>query len=312
MIIVTGGAGFIGSNLVLALNRLGRDDLLIVDNLQNASKHKNLNLARFQDYLPKEELLARLPSLGPIEAILHQGACSNTTESDGRYMMQNNFEYSKQLLAFAEERAIKFIYASSASVYGNGDAGFREEPACEYPLNVYGFSKLVFDNYVRARLRSSPAQIVGLRYFNVYGPQERHKARMASVAMHLFDQLRASRRMQLFEGSDKFQRDFLHVDDAVAVNLFFLQTPSARGIFNCGSGVAGSFLTMAETFGQLYGSGEIDFVPFPSDLDGKYQRFTQADMTQLRAAGCDHAFKSLHDGLDAYFRVLKEHDGYRR
>jgi ADP-L-glycero-D-manno-heptose 6-epimerase len=311
VIIVTGGAGFIGSNLVLALNRLGRHDILVVDNLQKAIKHRNLNCARFLDYVPKEELLALLPSLDRVDAIFHQGACSDTTESDGRYMMQNNYQFSKQLLHFAEQRGAKLIYASSAAVYGDAENGFREQPACEYPLNVYGFSKLAFDNYVRARIAHSPIQIVGLRYFNVYGPQERHKGRMASVAMHLFDQLAAGQSMRLFEGSADFRRDFLHVDDAVAVNLYFLHN-AQRGIFNCGSGKAQSFEDIARNLRELHGGGEIESIPFPADLAGKYQRFTQADLSQLRAAGCAHNFLSLQEGLTDYYRALRGAGGYRR
>jgi ADP-L-glycero-D-manno-heptose 6-epimerase len=311
VIILTGGAGFIGSNLVLALNRMGRQDILVVDNLHKAIKHRNLNCARFLDYVPKEELLALLPTLDDVDAIFHQGACSDTTESDGRYMMHNNYQFSKQLLHFALERGVKLIYASTAAVYGDGEQGFREEPACEYPLNVYGFSKLAFDNYVRQRLPQSPIQIVGLRYFNVYGPQERHKGRMASVAMHLYDQLAAGQTMRLFEGSADFKRDFVHVDDVVAVNLFFLHGHKS-GIFNCGSGLAQSFEQIALGLRALHGSGEIEPIPFPSDLAGKYQRFTQADLTQLRAAGCTHSFLSLEDGLTDYYRQLRTTAGYRR
>jgi ADP-L-glycero-D-manno-heptose 6-epimerase len=282
-----------------------------VDNLSNASKHRNLNCARFVDYVPKEELLALLPSLGPVEAVLHQGACTDTTERDGRYMMQNNFEFSKRLLHFAEERGATFVYASSAAVYGTGLQGFREHPSCEYPLNVYAFSKLTFDNYVRARLARSPAQIVGLRYFNVYGPQERHKARMASLAMQLFDQLRGGLELRLFEGSDGFERDFVHVDDVVEVNLHFLQG-GARGIFNCGSGSSHSFVTLAQTLQELYGSGAIAYLPFPDELRAQYQRFTRADLGALRAAGCQHEFTSLREGLTSYYRMLCDDDGYRR
>jgi ADP-L-glycero-D-manno-heptose 6-epimerase len=311
VIIVTGGAGFIGSNLVLALNRAGRSDILVVDNLRRASKYRNLNCARFADYVDKDDLFELLPKLGPVEAILHQGACSDTTESDGRYMLKNNYEYSKHLLAFAEERGAKFIYASSAAVYGDGAQGFREEPSCEYPLNVYGFSKLVFDNYVRARLQHARIQICGLRYFNVYGPQERHKGRMASVAMHLYDQLQTGASMRLFQGSEGFQRDFIHVDDVAAVNLIFLQN-GAQGIFNCGSGQARSFVAVAEALRAEHGGGALETIPFPDDLRGKYQRFTQADLTQLRAAGCQHACLSLTAGVRAYYGVLQRSEGYRR
>ena len=311
MIVVTGGAGFIGSNLVLALNRLGKSDILVVDNLQNASKHRNLSAARFSDYLPKEELIARLPSLSPIEAVFHQGACSDTTVSDGRYMMQNNYEFSKQLLHAAEARGARFIYASSAAVYGDGRHGFREDPSCECPLNVYGFSKLAFDNYVRARLEHSPISIVGLRYFNVYGPHERHKGRMASVALHLFDQLQSASNMRLFEGSANFERDFIHVDDAVRANLHFLDNET-RGIFNCGTGTAQSFLKLAETLGAMHGKCTIDYVPFPSDLQGKYQAYTRADLTQLRASGYTPNLLTLEQGLADYYRVLRDNDGYYR
>jgi ADP-L-glycero-D-manno-heptose 6-epimerase len=311
VIIVTGGAGFIGSNLVLALNRMGRSDILVADNLRRAAKHRNLNCARFSDYVDKDDLFELLPKLGPVEAILHQGACSDTTESDGRYMVKNNYEYSKRLLAFAEERGAKFIYASSAAVYGDGAQGFREDPSCEYPLNVYGFSKLIFDNYVRARLKQARSQICGLRYFNVYGPQERHKGRMASVAMHLYDQLQAGASMRLFEGSENFLRDFIHVDDVAAVNLFFLHNDT-RGIFNCGSGKAESFVAVAEALRVEHSGGALETIPFPDDLRGKYQRFTEANLSQLRAAGCQHACMSLTEGIRAYYEVLRRSEGYKR
>jgi ADP-L-glycero-D-manno-heptose 6-epimerase len=311
VIIVTGAAGFIGSNLVLALNQLGRSDIVVVDNLRNASKHRNLNCARFADYVAKEDLFDALPSLGAVDAIFHQGACSDTTESDGQYMLKNNYDYSKRLLQFAQDSGAKFIYASSAAVYGDGANGFYEQAACEYPLNVYGFSKLLFDNYVRARIARSPAQIVGLRYFNVYGPQERHKGRMASVAMHLFDQLQAASSMRLFDGSAEFKRDFIHVDDVVAINLFFLQN-SASGIFNCGSGSARSFVDVAQALRERHGAGNIEYTPFPQDLVGKYQRYTQADLQQLRAAGCQHAGLTLEQGLTRYYDVLKQSGGYKR
>ena len=204
MIIVTGGAGFIGSNLVKGLNQTGEEKILIVDHLSNASKHLNLNRLRYSDYLDKELLLEKLPSLPEPKVIFHQGACSDTTESDGRYMMDNNYEYSKTLLHYAMDRKIPFLYASSASVYGNGTNGFSEIPESEYPLNVYGFSKFSFDNYVRRFLPEAQSQILGLRYFNVYGPQETHKGRMASVAFHLFHQLRNGGSMNLFEGSEEF------------------------------------------------------------------------------------------------------------
>jgi ADP-L-glycero-D-manno-heptose 6-epimerase len=175
---------------------------------------------------------------------------------------------------------------------------------------VYGFSKLVFDNYVRARLEKSPIQIVGLRYFNVYGPQERHKGRMASVAMHLFDQLHQDGRMRLFEGSAELKRDFVHVDDVVAVNLHFLASDT-RGIFNCGSGTAQSFVAVADHLRSVHGAGQVVDIPFPDDLRAKYQRFTQADLSQLRSSGCTHKFTSLQDGITNYYQVLRDGGGYR-
>jgi ADP-L-glycero-D-manno-heptose 6-epimerase len=310
MIIVTGGAGFIGSNLILGLNRLGRTDIVVVDNLKNATKHRNLNRARFADIVAKEDLFEALGSMTDVELIFHQGACADTTEAYGQYMMKNNYDYSKRLLQFAEGCNARFIYASSAAVYGSGTNGFREELSCEDPLNIYGFSKLAFDNYVRQRVDRSQCQIVGLRYFNVYGPQENHKARMASVAMHLFEQLQTHGRMKLFEGSSNFKRDFVHVDDVVAVNLFFM-TSNVSGIFNCGSGQARAFTDIALTLRGVHGSGEIDHVPFPDDLAGKYQRFTEADLGRLRAAGYQRDFQSLEAGVTAYYEALRQSGGYR-
>jgi ADP-L-glycero-D-manno-heptose 6-epimerase len=310
MIIVTGGAGFIGSNLVKGLNDQGVDDILVVDNLSNAAKHLNLNGVCIADYMDKGDLLEALESLPKIEAIFHQGACSSTTESDGRYMMKNNYEYSKALLHFATVRNVPFIYASSAAVYGNGDDGFVEERRCEYPLNVYGFSKFAFDDYVRSHRAELRAPVVGLRYFNVYGPQENHKGRMASVAFHLFQQLRRGENMKLFEGSDTFKRDFVHVEDCVAVNLHFLAS-GASGIYNCGTGQARTFGDIARVLKERIG-GELETIPFPADLVGKYQAFTEASLAGLRAAGYDRPFTSLEDGVTRYCDVLEASGGYLR
>ena len=307
MIIVTGGAGFIGSNLIFGLNQIGRTDILVVDDLRAGEKHRNLNHARFADIIGKDELLAQLATLRDVEAIFHQGACADTTESDGRYMMRNNYEYSKRLLHFAEERGARLIYASSAAVYGDGQGGFREEPVCEDPLNVYGFSKLAFDNYVRQR--RSKCAATGLRYFNVYGPHEQHKGRMASVALHLYRQLQAGERMKLFEGSSGYLRDFIHIDDVVAINLWFLANP-VGGIFNCGSGHARPFTDVASTLQALEGKGALELIPFPADLVAKYQKFTQADLTHLRQAGYDRPMRSLEDGLTSYHQMLRG-GGYR-
>ena len=311
MIIVTGGAGFIGSNLIAGLNRAGHRDILVVDNLTNSAKHLNLNRVAFSDYLDKEDLFDALPDLGVVEAIFHQGACSSTTETDGRYMMRNNYEYSKRLLGYALRQCVPFLYASSASVYGDGHDGFAEQPQCEYPLNVYAFSKFSFDNYVRRVLPSADSQVLGLRYFNVYGPQENHKGSMASVAFHQFHQSKDGRSMRLFEGSEGFLRDFVFVDDAVDVNLHFLRT-GASGIFNCGTGQARSFLDVGNTMRDLVGDADLEFIPFPDHLKGKYQAYTQADLAALRAAGYEQPFTSLEQGLARYHEVLGSTGGFLR
>ncbi|MGE3162230.1 MAG: ADP-glyceromanno-heptose 6-epimerase, partial [Burkholderiales bacterium] len=202
--VVTGAAGFIGSRLVAALNRAGVTEILAVDNLENVDKVPNLAGCEIEDYLDKREFLVRLEAGqfdSSVEAVLHQGACSDTMASDGRYVMENNYRYSRALLEWCQEEEVPMLYASSASVYGTGAAGFREERACEAPLNVYGYSKLLFDQHVRHVLPGRSAQIVGLRYFNVYGPNEQHKGRMASVAWHAWHQLDTEGRVKLFKGS---------------------------------------------------------------------------------------------------------------
>ncbi len=314
MIIVTGAAGFVGSNLLRGLNRRGVSDVLVVDDLELGDKHRSLNALEFTDFVDRRDFLERLSSFGPktIDAIFHQGACSNTMEGDGRFMLAVNYEYSKRLLEFALERGIPFLYASSAAVYGNGDDGFREDPACEYPLNVYAFSKFLFDRWVRRVLPEAKSQVVGLRYFNVYGPQENHKGRMASVVYHFHQQVQSGGRMRLFEGSEGFRRDFIFVDDVVDVNLFFLDHPQQSGIFNCGTGRAESFLALARAVQRRYEGAEIEEIPFPPDLAGKYQTFTEADVRALRAAGYDRAFTSLEEGVAAYTTLLKESGGYYR
>jgi len=313
MILVTGGAGFIGSNLVRGLNQRGIDDILVVDDLEKGDKHRNLNALRFRDFVDFRDFEARLDSFRAVkfEAVFHQGACSDTTEADGRYMMRVNYESSKTLLAFALGRC-PFLYASSAAVYGDGKRGFREEEACEDPLNVYAFSKFLFDRYVRRLLPATPTQVVGLRYFNVYGPQENHKGRMASVVYQFHRQISAGEPLKIFAGSDGFRRDFVHVDDAVALNLHFLDHPGRSGIFNCGTGKAESFGDLARATVRHYPGTPIVEIPFPADLEGKYQAYTQADLTNLRQAGCDHRFRSLADGVAAYVRVLRDDGGYHR
>ncbi len=320
--VVTGAAGFIGSKLVEALNREGITQILAVDNLENGAKVGNLAALEIEDYLDKREFLARLASGqldGGIAAVLHQGACSDTMLADGRYMMENNYRYSRSLLDWCQDEEVPLIYASSAAVYGAGRA-FAEERANERPLNLYGYSKFLFDQVVRRRLAARTAQVVGLRYFNVYGPNEAHKARMASVAFHAFNQFRSGGRVKLFAGSDGYadgeqRRDFVHVDDAVNVNLFFLGQREVSGIYNCGSGRAQSFNELAAAvinavrgthapLDQLVQQKLIEYVPFPEQLVGRYQSYTQADLAQLRAAGYAGPFRAVEEGVGAYVKDL--------
>ncbi len=311
MIIVTGGAGFIGSNVVRALNNRGIENILIVDNLSNSFKHLNLNRLKFIDFIDKNAFFEKLPKLDTVKTIFHLGACSNTTESDGKYMMENNYEYSKKLLSFSLSHKIDFLYASSAAVYGNGDNGFCEDTKCEYPLNIYAYSKYIFDNFVRRILaKQQPgSQITGIRYFNVYGYQENHKDTMASVAFHFFNQLKTSHKVKLFEGSEGFFRDFVFVEDVADVNMFFYESKKS-GIYNCGTGKEENFLKIAEIVQQLSPKTEIEYIPFPEHLKGKYQNFTKADLTNLRNAGYEKPFHDLKEGLTKYYECLKTTGGY--
>jgi ADP-L-glycero-D-manno-heptose 6-epimerase len=311
MYIVTGGAGFIGSNLVRGLNRRGIEDILIVDDLEDGSKHRGLDALSFRDLVDYRDFREGLSDLRRtrVEAVLHQGACADTTERNGRKMLAQNYEYSKDLLAYAHGRC-PFLYASSAAVYGDGRRGFREERACEEPLNVYGFSKLLFDNWVRRLLPELRTQVVGLRYFNVYGPREGHKGRMASV-VHKFDgQVRARGELEIFAGSEGFRRDFVWVEDAVDVNLFFLlEKPGTSGIYNCGTGRAQTFAELAREVARHYPDSRVVEIPFPADLAGSYQAFTEADLGALRRAGYAREFTTLGEGVARYVDVLRNHGG---
>lgn len=317
MIIVTGGAGFIGSNIVQALNARGRNDILVVDDLTDGTKFVNIADAQLADYMDKDEFLQRIEAGddfgGAVEAVLHQGACSTTTEWDGRYMLENNFRYSKVLLHWCQERRIHFIYASSAATYGGGTV-FREEPQYERPLNVYGYSKVLFDQYVRRLMPTATSQIAGFRYFNVYGPREQHKGSMASVAFHLNNQLKADGLVKLFEGCDGYgdgeqRRDFVYVGDVVAVNLWFLDNPDRSGIFNVGTGRSQSFNDVANGVLKAHGRGELRYIPFPEKLKGRYQSFTEADLTRLRDAGYEGSFLTVEEGVERYMEWLKENPG---
>ena len=311
MVIVTGGAGFIGSNIVKGLNDKGIDNILIVDNLEKAEKHKNLNKIKFYDYVDKRDFnVEEFLQNNKVEAVFHQGASSNTMETDGRYIMKNNYECTKETFLACQKHNVRLFYASSASVYGNGDKGFIEKEECEYPLNVYAFSKYQFDRFLYLNIKHLGSQVVGLRYFNVYGPQENHKGRMASVAFHMFNQIKNNEPMKLFEGSQNFKRDFIYVDDVVAVNMFFFEHQSISGIYNCGTGNAESFCEIANALKEKYTEAKIEYIPFPESLVGKYQTFTQSDITSLRKAGYNKPFISLKEGTLKYANILENSGGY--
>lgn len=311
MIIITGGAGFIGSNLVKALNERGYSDIIVVDNLSKGEKFKNLIDCDIMDYLDKEVFLRRLVTkeyfVAP-DVVFHQGACSDTTEWNGKYMLTNNYDFSKTLLQYCLARQVPFIYASSASVYGDKET-FREDRQVEAPLNVYGYSKFLFDQYVRKRLITATSQIVGLRYFNVYGPRETHKGQMASVAWHFNQQLLREGHVKLFVGSDGYadgeqRRDFIYVDDVVAVNLWFMDNRKKIGIFNVGTGRSQSFNEVARAVIAWHGHGTIKYIPFPEHLCGRYQSFTQADISALRTSGYQQSFRRVEEGVKEYLDWL--------
>ena len=311
MIVVTGGAGFIGSNLVRSLNRRGRGDIVVVDDLSDGRKFSNLVGCDIADYWDRDAFAERLAarSFDVPEAIFHQGACAVTTEWDGRYMMENNYRYSVRLLEYCLAHEVPFIYASSASVYGASTVFEEGNRDAERPLNVYGYSKLLFDQYVRRRQPAARSQVVGLRYFNVYGPGEAHKGSMASVAFHLSRQVAEEGEARLFEGSDGYgpgeqRRDFVYVDDVVEVNLWFFDKRTVSGIFNVGTGASASFNDVANAIIACLGKGSIRYIPFPAELRARYQSFTQADLAALRAAGCALPFKEVRAGIQSYLGAL--------
>lgn len=331
MIIVTGGAGFIGSNLVKSLNSQGRSDILVVDNLSNVEKINNLSDLDIADYMDKDEFFElmrddvesrSLPD--KVTQVFHQGACSDTMATDGRYVMRNNFTYSKLLYQFCKKNSAQYIYASSASVYGAGKI-FEESPENESTLNAYAYSKLLFDNYIRSQPVAG-IQCVGLRFFNVYGPREQHKGRMASVAWHFRNQFLFDGRVKLFTGTDGYEdgeqrRDFVSVDDVVDVNMFFMNHPAISGIFNVGTGRCQSFNDVAlsvinkfraeqgelpMTLEKAVKQGVIEYMPMPAALHGKYQSFTEANLDRLRKAGYTQEFLTVEQGVDRYMNALSD------
>ena len=313
MFIVTGGAGFIGSNLIAALNARGRDDIMVVDRL--GDNFRNLCDLHFADYMQPEDFLPALERGAVptrVEAIFHQGACADTTCEDGRFMMENNFTFSKAVLHFALARKIPFVYASSGAVYGSSKA-FGPSRENERPLNLYGLSKLAFDNHVRSVAAQPASTVAGLRYFNVYGPREKHKGPMASMPYQLFRQLREIGRARLFKSTDSLgdgeqRRDFVFVGDVVRVNLALAEGPARSGIFNVGTGESRSFNDVANTLIARLGRGAIEYVDFPASLAGRYQSFTQADLGALRAAGYREPFTSLDDGIAQSFVAWNAED----
>jgi ADP-L-glycero-D-manno-heptose 6-epimerase len=329
-IVVTGAAGFIGSNIVKGLNARGITDIVAVDDLTQGDKFRNLADLQIDDYVDADQFYALFAEggFGQVDAVFHEGACSDTMESDGKYMMDNNYSVSCSLFEACRERGTRLLYASSAAVYGGSDS-FKETPEFERPLNVYGYSKLLFDQRLRRELGApflqgrtdDVSQVVGFRYFNVYGPREQHKGRMASVAFHQFNQFHEQAKVKLFGeyggyGPGEQSRDFVFVDDVVAVNLWFFDNPGKSGVFNLGTGRAQPFNDVAvAVVNALRGGvpdaatavqqGLLEYIPFPQALHGKYQCYTQADLTALRAAGCDHVFADVATGVAKYMQALR-------
>ncbi|MGH8469149.1 MAG: ADP-glyceromanno-heptose 6-epimerase [Gammaproteobacteria bacterium] len=312
MILVTGGAGFIGSQLIKGLNAKGHDDIVVVDNLARGEKFNNLTRCRIWDYWDKDDFIAELRCNRKLdvcpEIVFHCGACTVTTTWDGRYMMRNNYHYSKELLEYCLEQGVRMIYASSAAVYGHSQA-FSESQTALIPLNIYGYSKLLLDAYVRRRLPTIPTQVVGLRFFNVYGPGEGHKGPMASLVYHLDRQLREHGAVRIFSASHGFgdgqqRRDFVYIDDVVTVCLWFLEHGQYSGIFNLGSGRGRSFNELARAVIAWHGKGAIEYIPFPKELINHYQAFTEADLGALRALGYDRPFLALEEGVRKYLDWL--------
>lgn len=315
MIVVTGAAGFIGSNIIRGLNARGKTNIIAVDDLSEGQKFVNLANVQIADYLDKADFLNRIKTQDfprPLQAIFHEGACSDTTEWDGRYMMENNYEYSKSILEYCVANEVPLMYASSAAVYG-GNMTFKESLEHEKPLNVYGYSKFLFDQVVRRVLPDARSQIVGFRYFNVYGPQEQHKGNMSSVAYHFNNQIQEHGQLKLFEGCDGYgngeqRRDFVYIDDVVDVNLWFYDNPNQSGIFNVGTGRSQPFNDVAKAVIDWHGKGSIEYIPFPQHLKGRYQSFTQADLSALRAAGYGAEFKTVEQGVKLYLdRINDKH-----
>ncbi len=312
MIIVTGGAGFIGSNLVSRLNRSGRDDIIIVDDLSDSRKIKNisdLNFCDYIDYLDFLNIIENRDYFSKIDAVFHQGACSDTTVKDVNYVMKVNFDYSKKLLLWSNNINCQFIYASSASVYGLGLDGFEEKRSSEMPLNPYAFSKFIFDQYVRGKINDIDNQVVGLRYFNVFGPREYHKDNMISTIFQFNNQIIEKNKINLFEGKDGYQngeqmRDFIYVNDVVNVNIWMFENKNIKGIFNVGTGVPSSFNDLANLIIKFHKKGYKEYISFPKKLIGKYQSFTKSNNINIQKAGYNIPYTSIENGINEYLSLL--------
>jgi len=314
-IVVTGGAGFIGSNLVAALNQRGETNIIIVDRLGTGEKWKNLRGLRYENLLDKEDFLRLVLSGGApdADAVFHLGACSATTERDADYLLRNNYHYTRNLCEWSLRTGARFITASSAATYGDGNLGYSDDDAVTpylRPLNMYGYSKQMFDEWALAR--DHYRTIVGLKFFNVFGPGEAHKGDMRSVVHKAYHELLAKGHISLFRSANpnfedgKFMRDFVYVKDAVNVMLFFHERRDRSGLFNCGTGKAQTWLDLTDAiFAAMGTKPTINWIDMPAHLAGKYQYFTQADTTKLRAAGYDRAATPLNDAVADYVQFLK-------
>jgi ADP-L-glycero-D-manno-heptose 6-epimerase len=316
MIIVTGGAGFIGSRIISRLNEQGRNDIIVVDDLTEGIKMKNLAKIEIADYIDADEFIKNIKldkNLGQISALIHMGACSSTTEWDGKYVMNRNYDYSKELLHWSSNKSISLVYASSASVYGDGSRGFTEDSNAEHPINMYAYSKYLFDIYVKRTLPFLKNQVVGLRFFNVYGPHESHKGSQASVVFHANNQIKSTGKIKLFGSQDNIiageqKRDFVYVDDCANVAISMIENKNISGIFNLGSGRAETFNSLARSVIEWHGHGEIEYIDFPDHLKGSYQNFTQADLSALRKAGYKKEFKTIREGVFEYLDSINNID----
>ncbi len=321
MIIVTGGAGFIGSALIAGLNKRGISDILVVDQLGSDQRWKNLRNLSFADYAEKDDFREMVAGnkIGPsIEAVLHMGASTSTTETNASYLIENNYQYSKLLTQWAAAANVRFIYASSAATYGDGSAGFGDKEAeidKLRPLNMYGYSKQLFDLW--AYRTGLLKKIVGLKYFNVFGPNEYHKGDMRSFVLKAFEQINATGKVRLFKSYKKEYkdgeqlRDFLYVKDAVDMTLFFLDNPQTRGLFNIGTGKARSWNDMVKAvFAAMGRKPNIEYIDMPESIRNQYQYFTQAEVTKLRKAGCRKQTISLEDAIKDYVQNYLQKDGY--